>query len=52
MARTSPWHSINESVYHDNTACEEGKNIREQDRREGPGSRRKCARCKQLDEEE
>ena len=52
MTKTSPWHSAKESVYHDNTDCEEGNNIEKEDRREGPGGRRKCARCKRLDDEE
>jgi hypothetical protein len=51
MAKVSPWHSVRPNdplVYHDNTNCTEGNNIEPKNRREGTGSRKKCAHCTRL----
>lgn len=50
--KTSPWHSIKPNdpqVHHDNTACTEGNNIEQENRREGTGNRPKCDHCDRLD---
>jgi len=49
MPRKSPWHSIKEDVYHDNTKCTEGNNIEPENYREGTGGKRKCQHCARLD---
>lgn len=37
--RTSPWHSIKQSVHHDNTDCNTGNNIEWENRRPGNGGK-------------
>lgn len=51
MTKISPWHSIKESVHHDNTECTEGNNIEAENRRSGTGDKPKCGHCKKLDRE-
>jgi hypothetical protein len=50
--KTSPWNSIKQSVYHDNTDCTEGNNIETENYREGTGEKSLCLHCKELDEKE
>jgi hypothetical protein len=49
MAKTSPWHSIKQTVHHDNTKCTEGNNIEAENRRVGTGSKPLCDHCRRLD---
>lgn len=46
--RTNPWHSIRQSVHHDNTKCTEGNNIERVNRRSGTGGKPLCAHCGRL----
>jgi hypothetical protein len=50
--KSSPWYSTEEledttavPVYHDNTACKEGKSIAKNHRRYGTDNRPLCKRC-------
>lgn len=48
MAKMNPWHSVLETdpqVYHDNTDCNTGNNIEEENRRDGTDNRRQCNEC-------
>ena len=47
--RKSPWHSINQSVHHDNDACQTGSNIDSECLRQGTGGRPLCQECAMLD---
>ena len=49
MARVSPWHSIKQSVHHDNTACNTGNNIERENLRSGTGGKPLCRECARLD---
>ncbi len=49
MAKVAPFHSIKQSVYHDNTKCTEGNNIERENKRDGTGGKPKCEHCKRLD---
>ena len=51
MSQTSPWHSVKQSVYHDNTKCTEGNNIEPENKRSGTGGKPKCQHCVRLDAE-
>ena len=48
MPTVSPWHSVKEDVYHNNTKCTEGNNIERENRREGTGGKRLCQHCARL----
>lgn len=48
MAKVSPWHSIKQSVHHDNTNCNTGNNIERENRRDGTGGKPRCAECVRL----
>ena len=48
MGVASPWHSAKEEVHHNNTDCKTGKNMKEEDRREGTGGRPLCKECAAL----
>ena len=48
MAKKSPWHSIKQSVHHNNTSCNTGNNIETENRREGTGSKPLCNECARL----
>ncbi len=48
MAKTSPFHSEKQSVYHNNTSCTEGNNIEKENRREGTGRKPLCKHCQNL----
>jgi len=48
MPRTSPWHSIKQPVYHNNTECNTGNNIERENRRTGTDGKTLCKECKGL----
>ena len=48
MSITSPWHSIKQSVHHNNTQCNTGNNIERENRRSGTGGKPLCAECARL----
>lgn len=48
MAKTDPFHSIKQDVYHNNTSCTEGNNIEAVNRRSGTGGKPLCNRCANL----
>jgi hypothetical protein len=55
MPKTDPWHSAiptEPSVYHDNTDCVEGENIRPKDRRYGTDDRPRCRHCTYLESQD
>ena len=45
MPQTSPWHSIRQSVYHNNTNCNTGNNIETENLRQGNGGKPLCQEC-------
>jgi hypothetical protein len=48
--RKAPWHSIKQSVYHDNAGCNTGNNISREDLRQGTGGKPLCNECCSLNE--
>jgi hypothetical protein len=48
MPQESPWHSIKERVYHNNTDCKAANNIDIEYLRPGTGGRPLCPECAQL----
>ena len=48
MTKVSPWNSVLQEVYHDNTECNTGNNIERENRRPGTGGKRRCAECARL----
>ena len=48
MSKVAAFHSIKQTVYHDNTKCTEGNNIEKENLRSGTGGKTKCARCSSL----
>lgn len=48
LMKTSPWHSIKQTVHHDNTDCNTGNNIEVENRRSGTGGKPLCAECRRL----
>ena len=51
MSRKSPWHSIKQPVYHDNTNCNTGNNIEKENLRQGTGGHPLCKECAALDKD-
>lgn len=49
MPKKAPWHSIKQSVHHDNTNCNTGNNIEKENLRQGTGGKPLCAECAKLD---
>ena len=49
MAKVAAFHSIKQSVYHDNSKCTEGNNIEPENKKAGTGGKSKCAHCARLD---
>ncbi len=49
MSKKSPWHSIKQSVHHDNTECNTGNNIESENLRQGTGGKPLCQECARLD---
>ena len=48
MPKKDPWHSIKESVHHNNSNCNTGNNIEPENRRDGTGGKRLCSECDNL----
>lgn len=48
MAKTDPFHSVKQQVYHDNTKCTEGNNIEKENLKSGTGGKPKCQHCEKL----
>jgi hypothetical protein len=48
MAKTAPFHSIKQSVHHNNTSCTEGNNIERENLRQGTGGKPLCKHCASL----
>ena len=49
--KTNPWHSklaSDDPVHHDETTCEVGNNIEQENVVSGTGGRPKCDRCKEI----
>lgn len=49
-AKKSQWHSIKQSVYHDNAECNTGSNIDIECLREGTGGKPLCQECNYLNQ--
>lgn len=49
-AKTSPWHSIEQSVYHDSSGCNTGNNIDPEHLQQGTGGKPLCQECSLLDQ--
>lgn len=49
MSKKSPWHSVKQSVYHDNANCNTGNNIEKENIRLGTGNKRRCDECARLE---
>lgn len=47
--KTSPWNSVKEAHYHDNTRCGPGSEIPAHNRLPGTGGKRLCRDCASLD---
>jgi hypothetical protein len=47
--KKSPWHSVKQSVHHDNTECNTGNNIETENLRQGTGGKPLCQECEKLD---
>lgn len=45
MPKTSAWHSVRQDVYHNNTNCNTGNNIEQENHRAGTGGKRLCSEC-------
>lgn len=51
MSKVSPFHSVLQSdrqVYHNNSSCTDGKDLKKENVRPGEGGRPQCADCKKL----
>lgn len=48
MSKTAAFHSIKQTVYHDNTSCTEGNNIEKENLRSGTGGKPQCHHCARL----
>ena len=48
MPTTSPWHSSEDPVYHNNTNCDAGISIVDDDLMEGTGGKPLCPECADL----
>lgn len=48
MPKKAPWHSIKQSVHHNNTACNTGNNIERENIRAGTGLKPLCKECADL----
>jgi hypothetical protein len=43
-----PWYSVDSNVYHNNTECNAGKNVKPENRRSGTVGKRLCKECERL----
>jgi hypothetical protein len=48
MPQVYPWHSIKESVHHNNTRCGPGSEIPAHNRQSGTGAKPLCRDCRDL----
>jgi hypothetical protein len=48
--KKASWHSIKQSVYHNNARCNTGSNISDEDLRQGTGGKPLCHECRSLNE--
>ncbi|WP_170324224.1 hypothetical protein [Polaribacter vadi] len=48
MTTRSPWHSIKQDVYHNNTDCNTGNNTERENIRIGTGGKSLCKECARL----
>lgn len=48
MAKTAAFHSIKQTVHHNNTSCTEGNNIETVNKRSGTGGKPLCSHCARL----
>lgn len=48
MPKKAPWHSIKQSVHHNNTNCNTGNNIERENLRDGTGGKPLCKECADL----
>ena len=51
MGYKSPWHSVKENIYHNNSECNTGNNIETENHRTGTGDKRLCDECARLNRE-
>lgn len=51
MPKKSPWHSIKQSVHHNNTNCNTGNNIELENLRQGSGGKPLCQECSNLNKQ-
>ena len=49
MTKTIPWHAEKDSVYHDNTKCQQAYAIQATKRLKGSADRPQCTECEKLD---
>jgi hypothetical protein len=52
MPQKPPWHSIEQSVHHNNTGCKTGNDIEPENLRQGTGNKPLCGECARLDEQD
>lgn len=48
MAKKSPWHSVKQDVHHNDTDCDKGNNIEQENLRSGTGGKPLCQTCRNL----
>lgn len=48
MPQKSAWHSIKQTVHHNNTNCNTGNNIETENIRQGTGGKPLCQECERL----
>ena len=48
MSKKSPWHSVKQTIYHNNTDCNTGNNIERENMRQGTGGKSLCEECARL----
>lgn len=50
MPKKAPWHSIKQTVHHNNTNCNTGNNIEKENLRQGDGGKPLCKECAGLNQ--
>jgi hypothetical protein len=48
MPQVAPWHSVKQPFHHNNTNCNTGNNIEQENRRDGTGQKPLCKECERL----
>jgi hypothetical protein len=48
MAKTPPFHSIMQKIYHDDTNCPDARTIQVNHKRQGTAGKQKCLFCQKL----